>query len=71
VIPAAADNSRVGASADPTGGDSFQRALAWLLEQPVRTLEAIEEASARFGLTPLESAVLFRYFSTTGHDSEG
>jgi hypothetical protein len=44
-------------------GEGFRRAVAWLLEQPALTLDAIEQASQRFELSPLESAVLFRYFS--------
>jgi hypothetical protein len=59
----AADNSAVGAGTVVPEGDSFRRAVAWLLEQPDRTLATIEAASQRFDLTPLESAVLFRYFS--------
>jgi hypothetical protein len=44
-------------------GEGLRRAVAWLLEQPDLTAEAIEQASQRFDLSPLESAVLFRYFS--------
>lgn len=59
----AADNSAVGAGTVVPEGESFRRAVVWLLEQPERTLETIEAASQRFDLSPLESAVLFRYFS--------
>jgi hypothetical protein len=44
-------------------GDGFRRAVAWLLDRPQRTWQDIEAASQRFGLSPLESAVLFRFFS--------
>lgn len=64
MICVAADNSRVGAEAVLPEGESFGRAVRWLLEQPAPGLEAIEEASQRFHLTPLESALLFRFFSS-------
>lgn len=44
-------------------GAALQGAIAWLAAQPARDHARIEEASQRFGLSPLESAVLFRYFS--------
>lgn len=44
-------------------GEALRRAVAWLAEQPQRTLPLIEEASQRFDLSPLDAAVLFRYFS--------
>jgi hypothetical protein len=44
-------------------GEGLRRAIAWLAGQPERSFELIEEAGQRFSLSPLESAVLFRYFS--------
>ena len=58
----AADNSPVAADAVIPEGEALRRAVAWLLEQPERSLSAIELASQRFDLSPLEAAVLFRYF---------
>jgi hypothetical protein len=46
-------------------GEALRRAVAWLLEQPERSWSSIEAAAQRFDLSPLESAVLFRYFSPT------
>jgi hypothetical protein len=44
-------------------GEGLRLAIAWLAARPERSLELIEEASQRFALSPLEAAVLFRYFS--------
>lgn len=56
-------NSGVGAGGLLPEGEALRRAVAWLAEQPERSLALIEEASQRFDLSPLEAAVLFRYFS--------
>ena len=47
----------------PGVGDSLPRAIEWLIRQPRCSWETIEAASEKFALTPLEAAVLFRYFS--------
>ena len=44
-------------------GEALRRAVAWLAAHPDRSLALIEEASWRFDLSPLDAAVLFRYFS--------
>lgn len=43
-------------------GEGLRRAVAWLAEQPVRDLATIEEASRRFGLSPLEEEFLLERF---------
>jgi hypothetical protein len=62
VAPPAADNSPVVADAVIPEGEGLRRAIAWLLEQGEPTAENIEQASQRFDLSPLDSAVLYRYF---------
>jgi len=42
--------------------EALRRAMFWLAEQPQRTAGSIEAASHRFDLSPLESAVLYRWF---------
>ena len=44
-------------------GEALQRAMAWLAGQPDPSHALIEEASQRFGLSPLQAAVLFRWFN--------
>jgi hypothetical protein len=41
----------------------LRQAIEWLAAQPVRNRELLELASQRFALSPLDAAVLFRYFS--------
>jgi len=53
----------VGARGVIPEGEGFRQAVAWLLEQPDRGLTDIERASQRFDLSPLEAAILFRYFA--------
>jgi hypothetical protein len=53
----------VGAQGVIPDGEGFRRAVAWLLERPDRGLSDIELASQRFDLSPLEAAILFRYFA--------
>ncbi len=67
VAGAAADNSLVGTDPVIPEGEALRRAVAWLLEQPERSLDSIEAASQRFDLSPLDAAVLFRYFSPEVH----
>jgi len=62
-VSLAAENHAVPSDQQPAGGDALPRAIEWLLRQPRRSWETIEMASQKFGLTPLEAAVLFRYFS--------
>jgi hypothetical protein len=45
-------------------GEGLRRAVAWLAEQPVRDLRAIEEASRRFNLSPLDEQFLLEHFRT-------
>ncbi len=42
--------------------EGLRRAVAWLAEQPARDLEAIEEASRRFNLSPLDEQFLLDHF---------
>jgi hypothetical protein len=64
-------NSGVGAGGLLPEGEALRRAVAWLAEQPERSLPLIEEASQRFDLSPLDAAVLFRYFGpSVGDKSE-
>jgi hypothetical protein len=60
-MDAAADNSTVAGYLPE--GEALRRAVDWLAAQPEPSHARIEEASQRFGLSPLEAAVLFRYFS--------
>jgi hypothetical protein len=41
-------------------GENLRRAIVWLSEQPVKNRSAIELASVRFDLTPLEEEFLLR-----------
>ena len=43
-------------------GEELRRAIRWIAEQKSHTLEAIEEASRRFDLSPVEEEFLLRYF---------
>ena len=52
-------------SMSPGGGD-LRRAIAWLIEQPQRDARAIEEASRRFNLSPLDEAFLLEHFRDSG-----
>jgi hypothetical protein len=48
------------------GDEDLRRAIAWLLEQPQRDARAIEEASRRFNLSPLDEAFLLEHFRDSG-----
>lgn len=50
------------ADAMSPGDDDLRRAIAWLIEQPRRDARAIEEASRRFNLSPLDEAFLLEHF---------
>jgi len=52
-------------STPPASGD-LRRAIAWLIEQPRRDAGAIEEASRRFDLSPLDEAFLLEHFRDPG-----
>ena len=43
-------------------GAPLRAAVAWLASHPERSRALIEEAASRFGLSPLDAAVLFRWF---------
>jgi hypothetical protein len=45
--------------------EGLRCALAWLVEQPVRDVQTIEEASRRFNLSPLDEQFLLDHFRTT------
>lgn len=45
--------------------EGLRRAVSWLIEQPVRDLETIEEASRRFNLSPLDEQFLLDHFRTS------
>jgi hypothetical protein len=42
--------------------EALRGAIAWLAAHPEPSLALLEEASWRFDLTPLEAAILYRYF---------
>lgn len=44
--------------------EGLRRAVSWLIEQPVRDLQIIEEASRRFNLSPLDEQFLLDHFRT-------
>lgn len=44
--------------------EGLRQAVAWLAGQPVRDLAAIEEASRRFNLSPLDEQFLLDHFRT-------
>jgi hypothetical protein len=52
-------------------GEGLRRAVAWLADQPVRDLATIEEASRRFGLSPLEEEFLLQHFRARGGAGKG
>jgi len=43
-------------------GEDLRKAVRWLVEQDVKSLEVIEEASRRFDLSPLDEEFLIRHF---------
>ena len=43
-------------------GEGLRKAVRWLAEQDVKSLEVIEEASRRFDLSPLDEEFLIRHF---------
>ena len=42
--------------------EGLRRAVEWLVEQPTRDSQTIEEASRRFDLSPLDEDFLLRHF---------
>lgn len=44
--------------------EDLRRAVSWLIEQPLRDLQTIEEASRRFNLSPLDEQFLLEHFRT-------
>jgi len=55
-------------------GEGLRRAVAWLAEQPCHDASAIEEASRRFNLSPLDEQFLlehFRAMAQTRRDRSG
>ena len=49
-------------------GERLRRAVRWLSEEGRHDAAAIEEASSRFDLTPLEEDFLWSHFRTTPGD---
>lgn len=49
--------------------EGLRRAVAWLSEQPARDAHAIEEASRRFNLSPLDEQFLLDHFRTIPPDA--
>jgi hypothetical protein len=43
-------------------GEELRRAVAWLAGQPVHDANAVEEASRRFNLSPLDEQFLLDHF---------
>lgn len=50
-------------------GEGLRRAVAWLAEQAVRDAGAVEEASRRFNLSPLDEQFLLEHFRTMKQDA--
>ena len=50
-------------------GEGLRRAVAWLAEQPVRDAGAVEEASRRFNLSPLDDQFLPERFNMVKPDA--
>lgn len=46
-------------------GENLRRAIQWLSAQDTRDARAIEAASIKFDLTPLEEAFLLRHFKVS------
>ena len=44
--------------------EGLRRAVSWLIEQPERDLQTIEEAGRRFNLSPLDEQFLLDHFRT-------
>ncbi|NJN39748.1 MAG: hypothetical protein HC807_01240 [Gammaproteobacteria bacterium] len=42
--------------------EGLRRAVQWLVEQPARNAQAIEEAARRFDLSPVDEEFLLRHF---------
>ena len=50
-------------------GEGLRRAAAWLADQVIRDAGAIEEASRRFNLSPLEAQFLLDHFRAPRQDA--
>jgi hypothetical protein len=50
-------------------GEGLRHAVAWLAEQEHRNAAAIEEASRRFNLSPLDEQFLLEHFRETKQDA--
>lgn len=42
--------------------EGLRRAVQWLVEQPARDAQTIEEAARRFDLSPVDEEFLLRHF---------
>jgi hypothetical protein len=49
-------------------GEGLRRAVAWLVEQPCRNADTVEEVSRRFNLSPLDEQFLLDHFRVTTRD---
>ena len=50
-------------------GESLRRAVAWLAEQAIRDAGAVEEASRRFNLSPLDEQFLLDHLRAMQRDA--
>jgi hypothetical protein len=46
--------------------EGLRRAVGWLIEQPKRDFQTIEEASRRFDLSPIDEDFLMNHFRNAG-----
>jgi hypothetical protein len=51
--------------------EGLRRAIEWLLEQPLRDARAIDEASRRFDLSPVDEEFLLQHFRSPPPALEG
>ena len=50
-------------------GEELRRAVAWLAQQPVHDAAAIEDASRRFDLSPVEEQFLLEHFRSADYNA--
>jgi hypothetical protein len=51
--------------------EALRRAVAWLVEQPLRDAPTIEEASRRFDLSPIDESFLLNHFRGGAREGGG
>jgi hypothetical protein len=50
-------------------GEELRRAVAWLAKQPTHDAGAIEEASRRFNLSPIDEQFLLEHFRSADYNA--